>query len=303
MHSVTNIQKYSIHDGDGIRTTVFFKGCHLRCQWCHNPETQSFEKELQVDVPKCTGCGRCAAVCPEGAITISPEGKSETDRERCVVCGRCESACLGNYRTVVGRDYSVSELVKICMQDLMFYEQSGGGVTLSGGEVMAMDNDYILKLVKRLHREGVSVDIDTCGQAPYSNYEAILPYVDTWLYDIKVMDDEKHRRYMGMGNKLILENLTRLAAAGKKIYIRIPVVKEVNGDTGSMAEIIEFLKANDIRPLQVNLLPYHSTGSHKYGKLGMEYPGQTLTAPDDEEMQGFVKQWNEAGFGNVKIGG
>ena len=303
MHSVTNIQKYSIHDGDGIRTTVFFKGCHLRCQWCHNPETQSFEKELQVDIPKCTGCGRCAAVCPEAAITISPEGKSVTDREKCVICGRCESACLGNYRTVVGRDYSVSELVKICMQDLMFYEESGGGVTLSGGEVMAMDTDYIQRLVKKLHREGVDIAIDTCGQAPYSNYEAIFPYVDTWLYDIKVMDDEKHRKYMGMGNKLILENLTQLAAAGAKIYIRIPVVKEVNGDTESMAEIISFLRANDIRPLQVNLLPYHSTGSHKYGKLGMEYPGQTLTAPDDEAMQGFVKQWNEAGFGNVKIGG
>ena len=303
MHSVTNIQKYSIHDGDGIRTTVFFKGCHLRCRWCHNPETQSFEKELQVDTPKCSGCGRCAAVCPENAITISPDGKSVMDREKCVICGRCEAACLGNYRTVVGRDYSVGELAKICLQDLMFYEQSGGGVTLSGGEVMAMDTDYILQLVKKLHREGVNIAIDTCGQAPYSNYEAILPYVDTWLYDIKVMDEEKHRTYMGMGNKLILENLTRLAAAGAKIYIRIPVVREVNGDTGSMAEIIEFLSSNDIKPLQVNLLPYHSTGSHKYGKLGMEYPGQSLTAPADEEMQGFVKQWNEAGFGNVKIGG
>ena len=110
MHSVTNIQKYSIHDGDGIRTTVFFKGCPLRCRWCHNPETQRFEKELQVDGPKCTGCGRCAAVCPNGAISISPEGKSVTDRDKCVVCGRCEHACLGNYRTVVGRDYTVNEL-------------------------------------------------------------------------------------------------------------------------------------------------------------------------------------------------
>ena len=302
MHSVTNIQKYSIHDGDGIRTTVFFKGCHLRCQWCHNPETQRFEKELQVDEPKCTGCGRCAAVCPHGAITIL-EGKSVTDREKCVVCGRCESACLGNYRTVVGRDYSVDELAKICLQDLMFYEQSGGGVTLSGGEVMAMDSDYIKALVKKLYREGVSVAIDTCGQAPYGNYEAILPYVDTWLYDIKVMDEEKHLRYMGMGNKLILDNLTRLAAAGAKIYIRIPVVKEVNGDAESMDAIMDFLAENDIRPPQVNLLPYHSTGSHKYGKLGMEYTGQELTAPTDEEMEGFVRQWNDRGFANVKIGG
>ena len=303
MHSVTNIQKYSIHDGDGIRTTVFFKGCHLRCRWCHNPETQSFEKELQVDIPKCTGCGRCAAVCPEGAVTVSAEGKAVTDRDKCVVCGKCEAACLGNYRTVVGRDYTVDELVKICLQDLMFYEESGGGVTLSGGEVMAMDSGYIKELVSKLHREGVNVAIDTCGQAPYSNYEAIMPYVDTWLYDIKVMDDDKHREYMGMGNALILDNLKRLAAAGAKIYIRIPVVKEVNGDPEAMEAIIGFLKDNDIRPLQVNLLPYHSTGSHKYGKLGMDYPGAELTVPADEEMQSFVRQWNDAGYGNVKIGG
>lgn len=303
MHAVTNIQKYSIHDGDGIRTTVFFKGCHLGCWWCHNPETQKFEPELQVDLPKCTGCGRCAAVCPNGAITISPEGKSVTDRSKCTVCGRCESACLGNYRTVVGREYTVKELLKICLQDQMFYEESGGGVTLSGGEVMAMDPDYILELVKALWREGIDVAIDTCGQAPLSSYEAILPYVHTWLYDIKVMDDEKHKKFIGMGNKVILDNLKAIAAAGARIYIRIPTIREVNGDHGSMQEIIDFLRQNDIRPPQVNLLPYHSTGSHKYGKLGRDYQAADLSAPTDEEMEAFVKQWNEAGFSNVKIGG
>jgi len=303
MHAITNIQKYSIHDGDGIRTTVFFKGCHLRCRWCHNPETQNFNKELQVDEPKCTGCGRCAAVCPQKAITINSEGKSVTDRAKCITCGKCENACLGNYRTIVGKDYSVKELVKICLQDQMFYEESGGGVTLSGGEVMAMDTEYIQAVVKALHREGISVTIDTCGQAPYSNFEAIAPYVDTWLYDVKVIDDDLHKEYMGMGNKVILDNLVKLARTGARIYIRIPVVKEVNGSWDAMQDIIDFLKTNDIRPPQVNLLPYHSTGSHKYGKLGMEYPGQLLTTPSDEEMQSFVEMWNEAGFANVKIGG
>ena len=303
MHTVTNIQKYSIHDGDGIRTTVFFKGCHLRCLWCHNPETQSFEKELQVDVPKCTGCGRCAAVCPQGAVSIGEDHKSVTDRSKCIVCGKCEAACLGNYRTVVGHDYSVDELVKICLQDQMFYEQSGGGVTLSGGEVMAMDSDYIMSLVKKLHREGVDVTIDTCGQAPYSSYEAILPYVHTWLYDIKVIDNEKHKKYIGMGNSLILSNLTELAKSGARIYIRIPVVREVNGDRGSMKEIMDFLSTNGIRPAQVNLLPYHSTGSHKYGKLGRKYGAEDLTAPSDEEMKLFVKQWEDEGYTNIKIGG
>ena len=303
MHAVTNIQKYSIHDGDGIRTTVFFKGCHLKCQWCHNPETQKFETELLVDTVRCTGCGRCAAVCPQGAITISAEGKAVTDRSKCIVCGKCENACLGNYRTVVGREYSVKELVKICLQDQMFYEESGGGVTLSGGEVMAMDPEYIQPLVKALWREGIDVDIDTCGQAPYSSYKAILPYVHTWLYDIKVMDEEKHRKYIGMGNKVILDNLKGIASEGARIYIRIPTVKEVNGDPESMQAIIDFLKENNIRPPQINLLPYHSTGSHKYGKLGRDYLAEDLTAPTDEEMQELVRQWNDAGFTNVKIGG
>ena len=303
MHAVTNIQKYSIHDGDGIRTTVFFKGCHLRCWWCHNPETQRFEPELQVDTPKCTGCGRCAAVCPQGAITISPEGKAVTDRDKCTVCGTCENACLGNYRTVVGREYTVKELVKICLQDQMFYEESGGGVTLSGGEVMAMDIEYIRYLVKALYHEGIDVTIDTCGQAPWSNYESIMLYVHTWLYDVKVMDEEKHKKYIGMSNKVILDNLKGLAKGGARIYIRIPTVKEVNGDHESMQAIIDFLKENDVRPPQVNLLPYHSTGSHKYGKLGREYLAEEMTTPTDEEMQSFVKQWNDAGFANVKIGG
>ena len=303
MHAVTNIQKYSIHDGDGIRTTVFFKGCHLRCWWCHNPETQRFEPELQVDTAKCTGCRRCEDACPADAISYDTDHKAVIDRDKCIVCGRCADVCLGNIRTLVGRDYTVKELVKICLQDQMFYEESHGGVTLSGGEVMAMDIDYILALVKALHREGIDVAIDTCGQAPYSHYEALLPYVHTWLYDIKVMDHEKHKKYIGMDNNVILDNLRGIAKAGARIYIRIPTVKEVNGDEESMAAIMDFLRENSIVPVQVNLLPYHSTGSHKYGKLGREYQAASLTTPADEEMEGFVKQWNEAGYPNVKIGG
>ena len=168
---------------------------------------------------------------------------------------------------------------------------------------MAMDPDYILAVVKALYREGIDIAVDTCGQAPFSHYEAILPYVNTWLYDIKVMDDDKHKEYIGMSNKLILNNLKGLARSGARIYIRIPTVKEVNGDEASMAAIIDFLKENEIRPLQINLLPYHSTGSHKYSKLGREYQASDLTAPSDEEMQALVNQWKDAGFSNVKIGG
>ena len=156
MKNITNIQKFSIHDGDGIRTTVFFKGCPLKCEWCHNPETQKFEKEMQVDREKCTGCGACAAVCPNGAIHME-EGRPILDAEVCVFCGKCTRFCPTGAREVIGQEYTVKELVKELMKDQMFYEESGGGVTLSGGEVMSMDMDYLLAVAKELKRQDVTL--------------------------------------------------------------------------------------------------------------------------------------------------
>ena len=260
MDLITNIQKYSIHDGDGIRTTVFFKGCPLKCVWCHNPETQRFEQEIQYDREKCTGCGACAQVCPNHAITME-EGRPKLDKKLCTLCGKCENFCTQGIREIVGQKYPVKALVKELMKDLMFYEQSGGGVTLSGGEVMAMSTDYILEIAKALKKEEVSLTIDTCGYVPYEKFEAILPYVNTFLYDVKVMDPELHKQYIGVDNKLILDNLVKLSDAGARIYIRIPTVKEVNGNEENMNETIRFLKEHDIHPAQVNLLPYHNTAT------------------------------------------
>lgn len=302
MKNITNIQKFSIHDGDGIRTTVFFKGCPLKCRWCHNPETQRFEREMQIDREKCTGCGACAAICPSGAIHME-EGRPIWDADACTFCGKCENFCPTGIREIIGREYTVKELLKELMKDQMFYEESGGGVTLSGGEVMAMDIDYILELAKELKRQDVTLTIDTCGYVPYDKFQKILPYVNTFLYDIKVMDPEIHKEYMGTDNKLILDNLVRLAKDGARIYIRIPTVKEVNGNEQSMREIIAFLQEHDIHPAQVNLLPYHDTGSGKYRKLDMEYKGTDLHAPDREEMEAFVALFENAGFKNTKIGG
>ena len=277
MDLITNIQKYSIHDGDGIRTTVFFKGCPLKCVWCHNPETQRFEQEIQYDAEKCTGCGVCAKVCPNGAVTME-DGRPKLDKKLCKLCGKCENFCTQGIREIVGQEYPVKTLVKELMKDLMFYEQSGGGVTLSGGEVMTMSTDYVLAIAKALKKEEVSLTIDTCGYVPY-------------------------KQYIGVDNKLILDNLVKLSDAGARIYIRIPTVKEVNGNEENMKETIRFLKEHDIHPAQVNLLPYHNTGSSKYPKLDMEYKGNDLNAPTKEEMEGFVKLFQEAGFSNTKIGG
>ena len=302
MKNITNIQKFSIHDGDGIRTTVFFKGCPLKCEWCHNPETQKFEKEMQVDREKCTGCGACAAVCPNGVIHME-EGRPILDAEVCVFCGKCTRFCPTGAREVIGQEYTVKELVKELMKDQMFYEESGGGVTLSGGEVMSMDMDYLLAVAKELKRQDVTLTIDTCGFVPYEKFQELLPYVNTFLYDVKVMDPELHKKYMGTDNALILENLVRLAKDGARIYIRIPTVKEVNGNEENMKETIAFLQEHDIHPAQINLLPYHDTGSGKYRKLDMEYKGTDLHAPDKEEMEALAALFINAGYKNTKIGG
>lgn len=303
MKNITNIQKFSIHDGDGIRTTVFFKGCPLKCEWCHNPETQRFEKEMEVDGEKCTGCGTCASVCPNGAVRMTEDHRPAWDPKACTFCGKCENFCPAGSREIVGREYTVKELTKELMKDQMFYEESGGGVTFSGGEVMSMDMDFILAMAKELKRQDVTLTIDTCGYVPYERFEKILPYVNTFLYDVKVMDPELHKKYMGTDNKLILENLIRLFQDGARIYIRIPTIKEVNGNEENMKETIAFLKEHDIHPAGVNLLPYHDTGSGKYAKLDMEYKGTDLHAPDKEEMEAFAALFVNAGFTNTKIGG
>ena len=302
MSLITNVQKFSIHDGDGIRTSVFFKGCPLKCEWCHNPETQRFEKEMQCDKEKCVGCGTCAKVCPNGAISME-NGKPEMKKDACTFCGKCVNFCPIGIREIIGREYSVKELIKELMKDQMFYEESGGVVTLSGGEVMAMDIDYILAIAKELKRQDVTLTIDTCGYVPYEKFQAILPYVHTFLYDVKVMDPKLHKKYIGVDNQLILDNLIRLAADGARIYIRIPTIKEVNGNEKNMKETIAFLKEHDIHPAQINLLPYHDTGSGKYSKLDMEYKGTDLHAPEKEEMESFVRLFVESGFQNTKIGG
>ena len=298
---IINIQKYSVHDGDGIRTTIFFKGCHLRCWWCHNPESQNYKPEFMFDRAKCTGCGFCVRACKKGAIQII-DGKAVTDPKKCTLCGECFDYCVQEARQKVGRTYKIDELVKICEKDQIFYEQSGGGVTLSGGEVMSQDIDYLEELCKQLKKKGFNVAMDTCGHAPIKNYERLLPYVDTWLYDVKVIDDAKHKKYIGKTNETVLRNLKFIAQHGANINIRIPVVEPVNNDERSMLDIIEFLEKN-VGICKVNLLPYHSTGSSKYARLGRPYLAKDLKVPSKENMEALKQLFQNHGFKRVKIGG
>lgn len=301
---IFNIQKFSVRDGDGIRTTIFFKGCPLRCLWCHNPESQLYKKELVFRREKCTACGRCVTACPKHGNVLDPAGPElRFDRTDCNICGNCEDVCLGSAREVCGKNYSIDELVKKAARDKLFYEQSGGGVTLSGGEVMVQDMDYIEELCRRLHEQGIRIFIDTSGHCPYENFKRILPYTDIFLYDIKAMDLELHKKFIGVDNALILENLKRLSDDGAGIYIRIPVVGGVNANDGFFNALIDFMKQDNIHVKEISLLPYHDFGKGKYANLGRVYEEDLMWAPTPEEMGHFKALLEEAGYERVAIGG
>lgn len=300
---IFNIQKFSIHDGNGIRTSIFFKGCPLDCAWCHNPESQRYHKEMMVFYDKCTACGACVAHCPVGANRIE-DGQLVMDRTKCTTCGECLDWCLNNAREMAGREYTIPELVKEAEKDRMFFESSGGGITLSGGEVMDQNMDYVEELCRTLYNDGYSVNIDTCGYVPYSHYQRILPYVDTFLYDIKALDPEVHKKFIGVDNALILENLIRLNEDGARINVRIPTVEGVNATEEFMLGVIDFLHKNNISVTQVNLLPYHNTGMHKYRKLDRAYDEENLLGvPTKDRMELFKNIFITNGFSNTKIGG
>lgn len=300
---IFNIQKFSTHDGDGVRTTIFFKGCPLRCMWCHNPESQHYYKELIFHQHKCTACGRCVAKCKQGANSIV-DGKIVFDRSKCTACGVCTDWCITEARELAGKEYTVDALVKEAMKDKIFYEQSGGGVTLSGGEVMASQHmDYVEEVCRRLHENGVSVFIDTSGYTDYENLKRILPYVDVFLYDIKVMDPEDHKKYIGVDNALILDNLKKLSDEGAGLYIRLPIIQQVNATDEHIESVIHFLKENNIHARQVNLLPYHDIGKGKYASLDMEYHDDEMSVPVSELMEHFKSMFVEQGFNKVNIGG
>lgn len=282
---VFNIQKFSIHDGPGIRTTVFFKGCPLRCLWCHNPESQNPVPEMLVDYAKCTRCGACAAVC--------------TSPEACVFCGKCVVACPNGAREIAGREYTMNEVVRIVMQDEVFYRQSGGGATLSGGEPL-VQIDFAEALLIRLKAENIHTAVDTCGAVPFSALERAARFTDLFLYDIKLMDDEKHSLFVGASNRLILENLEKLAAIHKNIHIRMPIIEGVNADMGHIERAIAFLDGLGIA--RVSLLPYHDFAAGKYAKLGRVYEGNQMGVPSDEKMEQFRRAFERAGY-KAGIGG
>lgn len=298
---VINIQKCSIHDGPGIRTTIFFKGCPLSCIWCHNPESQSYNKDVLYSEEKCNKCESCLKICPENAI-YTDDKRICLDRQKCIKCETCLDYCLNNAREVVGSEYTVKDLIKEIEKDRIFYEESKGGVTLSGGEVMSQNIDYIEKIAKNCKEKGINLVIDTCGYAKYKNFERILSYTDLFLYDIKLIDEKKHILFTGKSNKLILENLIKLCKNNANINIRIPLIEGVNvdEDNSEIKEIIKFIRPLNIK--KINLLPYHNIGKHKYEKLDIKYNDTNLKRPTDEKLE-EIKALFEAEKFETIIGG
>ena len=298
--NIVNIQSFCIHDGEGIRTTVFFKGCPLACVWCHNPETQQYNRQLMVYGERCVACGQCVPRCPQGCIRSRDTG-IDTDFAACTACGACEEVCGYGVREIAGRQYSVEELASLLTRDCNFFDNSGGGVTLSGGEPLAQQPGFILSLLKRLKRRGINIAVDTCGDVPWEYIGAALPYTDTFLYDLKAADPGLHRAYTGRGNDRILANLTRLSREGGRIRLRVPVIGGCNDSDEEMTRMIAV--ATDLQLIGVNLLPYHKTGRDKWARLGVKATDDSLTAPGDKRMAELKKLWINAGFPSVEIGG
>ncbi len=281
MGLVFDIRKYSIHDGPGIRTTVFFKGCPLRCRWCHNPEGQFPGAEVILRGAHCIRCGACVEACPQGAARLGEAGP-EVQRERCERCGECTLVCYAEARQIVGREMTVAQVMAEIERDVPFFDESGGGVTLSGGEPLAQPS-FSLGLLEACKEREIPTALDTCGFAAWDTFERVRGYVDLFLYDLKLIDNARHRQFTGASNNLILTNLQELSKRGHSILLRLPVIPGVNDDEENIRQTGEFV-ASLPRLHSLELLPYHHAATSKYVGLGLEYPLPDICPPSEERL-------------------
>jgi len=288
---VFEFQRFSLHDGPGIRTTVFLQGCPLRCVWCHNPEGIPTHPLISFQVERCVGCGHCFNLCPQGAHAIV-EGLHLLDRERCEVCGTCVDGCYARAIEGVGRPMSVAQVLEVVRRDRPFYQASGGGLTLSGGEP-ALQIGFVLALLQAARDEGIHCCVETCGFGPAEHFAALLPLVDLFLFDLKEMDEERHRAFTGVPNRPILENLRLLHNRGACLRLRLPLVPGYNARPDHFAAVAELVRA--LPNLEgVELMPYHRLGADKRKRLGLE-EGVEFAVPGAEQVAGWIADFAALG--------
>jgi pyruvate formate lyase activating enzyme len=291
---IFEIKRFSIHDGPGIRTTVFFKGCPLACKWCHNPEGISAKPEIAFVEKKCAVCGACVDACPNGAQHIDREGKRLFDRQRCTICGKCTDACYPQALLLYGTDVTVDYLMDEISADKDFYKNSGGGVTLSGGEPL-LQAEFCEVLLKCCKAAGIDTAVDTSGYVRWEAIQKVLDHTDLFLYDLKHMDSGMHARYTGVPNQRILDNLKRLGSYDKPVEIRIPIIPDVNNSRDNICRTAEFLCG--IRSLTViKLLRYHSMARSKFAAVGRMDTMPQVESPTEEEMVRISEWFGEYGL-------
>jgi len=296
---VFDIKKYAIHDGPGIRTTVFFKGCPLMCLWCHNPESWRNKAELGFRGGRCLGCGQCAEACSCEAILLV-ENRPVTDVEKCVLCGRCVDVCPAGARQIIGREMAVGEVMAEVERDVIFYDQSGGGATFSGGEPL-MQPDFLLALLNQCRARNIHTAVDTSCYAEPEIVESVAKRADLFLCDIKHMDNEMHERFTGVGNDLILENIRRISQAGKKIVIRIPIIPGFNDDPENIEATGKF--AASLPGIgRIDILPFNHGGMEKSARLTGGIKSMQIETPDEEQMNSIAESLSKYVF-EVSIGG
>ena len=284
--NILNVQRFCTKDGPGIRTTVFFKGCPMHCIWCHNPESHSAKKEMFFDVEKCVSCARCVSLCKNDCHKII-DGKHFYNRENCIACGNCLSP-ICDALSSVGKDFNADEIIEEVLQDKLYYQNSGGGLTLSGGEPLSNLFETLL-LLKKAKENDLHTALETCGYAKQDSFEKVLPYVDLFLFDYKETNPDKHKEFTGVNNDVILNNLDYLDKQGKPVILRCPIIPTLNARDEHLLGIAKI--ANEKQNIiEVVIEPYHTLGVNKYAKLNKDYQLKDIAPFDDKACDDFINK-------------